>query len=524
MGDFIDSLSVIATMFGVCTSLGIGVVQINSALHRIDSDIEENTDNQIICIWAITAIATISVISGLKIGIRYLSEICFTLGMFLMLFVFFYDDTWYLLNLYVQSIGYYLQWIIQLGFHTDAFAQLGNAPDGKQAPTWMDDWTIFYWGWWIAWSPFVGMFIAKISRGRTVRNFINATLTAPIIYTFLWFCIFGGAGLRMERDATIKGIECDSLLGGGNATEGLDKLYRLSCRKSTEMYFDVLDQYGENLSGFLRIVSLIAMVLYFVTSSDSGSLIIDCLSANGSPEPPVLQRVFWALTEGACATALLSTGGSKALTALQTVSIAAGLVYTIILNFMCVALWRVMKEEAGDIDPDVRYFPSSIFAFFDFKSAEKTVNVFVSIFAPWWLAGKTAGKIYGQKPWPHMLVLGSLFYGWIALLILEILEDGLSYIGWVILCGFFAYIAGIRIRVRARYQISGTMVEDALAAIFLYPFAIDQIYEAVQPEANYSGRKNPQSVVADIGLDNMAEKHDRSNGIFQADGSQNTSF
>lgn len=524
MGDVIDSLSVIATMFGVCTSLGIGVITINSALHRINSDIEESTDNQIICIWVITAIATISVVSGLKIGIRYLSEICFTLGMFLMLFVFFYDDTWFLLNLYVQSIGYYLQWIIQLGFHTDAFAQLGNAPDGKQAPTWIDGYTIFYWGWWIAWSPFVGMFIAKISRGRTVRNFINATLAGPIIYSFLWLSVFGGAGLRMERDAAIKGINCSSMLGGTNATEGLDKLYRLSCRTNAQMYFDVLDQYGENLSGFLRIVSLIAMVLYFVTSSDSGSLIIDCLSANGSPDPPVLQRIFWALTEGACATALLSTGGSKALTALQTASIAVGLVYTVILNFMCVSLWRVMKEEAGDIDPDARHFPSSIFAFFDFGSVGKTVNVIVSIFAPWWLAGKTAGKIYGQKPWPHMLVLGSLFYGWITLLIFEILEDGLSYIGWVILCGFFAYNAGIRIRVRARYQISGTMVEDALAVIFLYPFAIVQTYEAVQPEANYSGGEKPQSVIADIGLDNMGEKHDPINGNVQADDNQNTSL
>ncbi|XP_028409336.1 uncharacterized protein LOC114531936 isoform X2 [Dendronephthya gigantea] len=513
MGDLIDSLSVIATMFGVCTSLGIGVITINSALNRIDPDIEENTDNQIICIWAITAMATVSVVTGLKVGIKYISELCFCLGMFLMMFVFFYDDTWFLLNLYVQSIGYYLQWIIQLGFHTDAFAQLGNAPDGKQAPTWMDDWTIFYWGWWIAWSPFVGMFIAKISRGRTVRNFINGTLTAPILYSFLWFCIFGGAGLRMERDAVLKGVNCSSALGGTNATEGLDKLYKLSCRKQTQMYFDVLDQYGENLSGFLRVVSLIAMVLYFVTSSDSGSLIIDCLSANGNPEPPVLQRIFWALTEGACATALLYTGGSKALTALQTVSIAGGLAYTIILNFMCVALWRVMKEEAGDNDPNARYFPSSLFAVFDFASLNKTINVIVTIFAPWWLGGKAAGKVYGQEAWPHMLTLGTLFYGWIALLILEILEDGLAYIGWVILCGFFAYTTGIRIRARAKYEISGTMIEDALAVVFLYPLAIDQTYEAVLLDGGYGHGKDSHPTVPEIGLDNMGEKkNDPGNG------------
>ena len=496
MGDLIDSLSVIATMFGVCTSLGIGVITINTALNRIDPNIEESTNNQIICIWTITPIATISVVSGLKIGIKYLSEICFTLGMFLMMFVLFYDNTWYILNLYVQSIGYYIQWIIQIGFHTDAFAQLGNAPDGKQAPTWMDNYTVFYLGWWIAWSPFVGIFIAKISRGRTVRNFINTTLAAPMLYVFLWLSIFGGSGLRMERDAALRGINCSSTLGGTGATEGLDRLYRLSCRNHAHMYFDVLDQYSENLVGFLRIVSLIAIVFYFVTSSDSGSLIIDCLSANGNPEPPVLQRIFWAFTEGACATALLYTGGSKALAAMQTVSIATGLFYTIVLNFMCVALWRAMKEEAGDHDPNSgRHFPSSIFAFFDFVSRVKTINVIASIVAPWYLAGKTAAEVYGKKSWPYMLALASLFYGWIVLEILEIQVHGLAYIGWVVLFGFFSFLIGIRLRIRSQYEISGSMVEDALAVIFLYPLAIEQMYEQVQLNGNYSGNETTQATV-----------------------------
>ena len=419
--------------------------------------------------------------------------------MFLMMFVLFYDNTWFLLNLYVQSIGYYLQYLVQLGFHTDAFAQLGNAPDGKEAPTWMDGWTIFYWGWWIAWSPFVGMFIAKISRGRTIRNFINASLTAPIFYTFLWFCIFGGAGLRMERDAAQRGINCSSILGGTNSSAPLDGLYRLSCRKQSQMFFDVIEQYGENLSGFIRVVALITIVLYFVTRSDSGSLIINCLSANGNPEPPVLQRIFWALTEGACATALLYTGGEKALTALQTVSIAGGLIYTVILNFMCVALWKLLKEEGGDDDPDSRHFLSSIFAALDFNSAKKLFSVIVAIFAPWWSAGRSAGKIYGQKAWPHMLIVATLFYGWIVLEIVEIVEDGLAYIGWVVLFGFFTYVVGIRIAVRNRYNISGSMVEDAVSVIFMYPFAIDQVDEHLSFE-----RRIEKDAPGDIGLDNVA--------------------
>lgn len=132
-----------------------------------------------------SAMATVSVIIGLKMGVRRLSEPCFSLGVALMIIVLFYDNTFFLLNLYVQNIGYYIQNFIQQDFHTEAFAQLGNAPDGRQAPQWIDAWTIFYWGWWIAWSPFVGIFIARISRGRTIRFYINSTLTAPILSSFL---------------------------------------------------------------------------------------------------------------------------------------------------------------------------------------------------------------------------------------------------------------------------------------------------------------------------------------------------
>lgn len=285
VGDFIDILSVVCTMFGVCTSLGLGAIQLNAGFRRLNKNITFSTTNQIITIWGVTACATLSVISGLKLGIRRLSELCFVIGMMLMLIILFYDDTWYLLNLYVQSIGYYLQYVVQVGFHTDAFAQLGNAPDKLEAAEWMNDWTIFYWGWWIAWSPFVGMFIAKISRGRTIREFINATLTAPIFYTFLWLTIFGGAGIRMERNAALANVTCSSPFGGKTATKSFQGFYRLSCRPKNDMWFDLMDQYGD-LGDFLSIVSLIGIILYFVTSSDSGSLVIDCLSANGDPDPP----------------------------------------------------------------------------------------------------------------------------------------------------------------------------------------------------------------------------------------------
>lgn len=478
MGDAIDIISVVCTMFGVCTSLGLGVMQLNAGVHRLKSSVEVSTLNQIIIIWCVTACATVSVITGLKMGIRRLSETCFALGVFIMMLVFFFDSPWHTLNLLVQSTGYYMQTVIQLGFHTDAFAQLGNAPDGKENPGWMDAWTIFYWGWWIAWSPFVGMFIAKISRGRTIRQFINATLTAPVAFSILWFSVFGGAGLKMERDATLANITCDLLKGGTNATESLNGLFRLSCRDKNDMWFDVMSQYGD-MGSFLSVLSLIGIVLYFVTSSDSGSLVIDCLSANGDPKPPVLQRVFWALTEGATATALLYVGEEKALNALQTVSIASGVPYTIMLCFMCVALWRAVKVEAGDLDPNGPQFTTGLLDVLSTPTVESVCKVIISIFAPWYSMGTAAGMVEKQngRMWTHMLIMALPFYACISMLVLERLYvfSGICYVGWTLLFGFFAYATGVRNSIREKYEINGNVAEDFFAVMVLYPFAAYQM-------------------------------------------------
>ncbi|KAK3754420.1 hypothetical protein QZH41_000781 [Actinostola sp. cb2023] len=401
-GDAIDILSVVCTMFGVCTSLGLGVIQLNSGFHRMNKNIPESKESQVIIIWCITALATASVISGLKLGIRRLSELCFTIGMFLWFVVFFYDDTWYILNVFVQSVGYYLQWLIQLGFHTDAFAQLGDAPDKKHAPTWMNSWTIFYWGWWIAWSPFVGIFIARISRGRNQRVY-HVPVVAP------------------------------------------------SKSLSFSMWFDVMDQYG-GLGEFLSGMSIVGLILYFVTSSDSGSLVIDSLSANGHPDPPVLQRIFWALTEGATATALLWTGGTAALSALQAVSICSGLLYTVVLNFVCVALWRLLKIEMGDMDPNGPQFSMGLFdIFYHVPSVKLLVKLVVAIFAPWWPIGNAAGKVYGSNRYVAMVFLAIPFYGWILLEILQVVEVGLVYVGWAVLFGFTVYGTGVRAHIRENH-------------------------------------------------------------------------
>ena len=508
MGDAIDILSVVCTMFGVCTSLGIGVIQMNTGFNRLFNKIEVTVKNQIIIIWCVTACATASVVSGLKVGIRRLSEICFTLGMFLMLIAFFSENSWHILNVYVQSIGYYLQWIVQLGFHTDAFAQLGNAPDGKQAKSWMNDWTIFYWGWWIAWSPFVGMFIAKISKGRTIRQFINGTMTAPIVYSFLWFCIFGTAGLKMERDATIANITCSSKLGGTNSTEAFNGMFRLSCRQTNDMWFDVMGQYGD-LGMFLSVVSLVSIILYFVTSSDSGSLVIDCLSANGDPEPPIIQRIFWALTEGACATALLKSGGLDALKALQAISISAGVPYTVLLCFMCVSLWRAVKMDAGDLDPRGPQFTTGLLDVLSNPSRESVRKVLLAVVAPWYSLGKTAAKIGGQEDrrWLYMLVLAIPFYLRFVFMALEPIVDGISYVGWTVLCGFFAYATSIRNSIREKYGIYGNMAEDFFAVMLAYPFAAYQMEHHLDHVNNDIGLSEVHVNPLTDSYDNMSELH-----------------
>jgi len=554
VGDLVDILSVIATLFGVCTSLGLGTIQINRGLHLLDSDIPISTNTQLGIIWAITAVATLSVLTGVKYGIRRISELCFGLGLALMFTVLFLDNTVFLLNLYTQSLGYYAQWVVQLGFHTDAWEQLGpgagGADRGRVLPpgvvttdgpaSWMNDWTIFYWGWWIAWCPFVGMFIAKISVGRTVREFIAGTMAAPVVYVFMWLVIFGGAGMRLEREAAAAGLCCHNIdmnvvqraagagpdgvvvLAGlcgmgeecnpcseqlatnttwgkvwGEAGELTDPgswgtttpsrhLTRLSCRSTEQMWFDLMLSYGD-LGGFLSGFSLLSLVLYFVTSSDSGSLVIDCLASNGHPEPPRLQRLLWALTEGLTASALLTAGGREALTALQAMSIATGLVYTVLMCVACLALWRALQVEAGEADWLSPAFSTNILdPFFTdpfprqrkkFKGSAALLGEFMLnlVLAPV-TVGRTAGRVMDPATaLPVRLGLTASFLLFVLLHLLELAVSGCWALALVTYIAFCCGVAGVRCRARAALNIPGTALEDLCLSLVLYPAVALQI-------------------------------------------------
>ena len=274
----------------------------------------------------------------------------------------------------------------------------------------------------------------------------------------------------------------------------------LSCRKTTEMWFDVMNS-TKDLGMTMSVLSLIAIILYFVTSSDSGSLVIDCLSANGNPEPPIIQRIFWALTEGATATALLKAGGAKSLSALQTVSIACGLPFTFCLNWTCVALWRAVREEYGEIDErDARWYRSM----WRITNLREIPLIGIDIIAPWLRLSQIRMKLNGQTgsiaQVLYMIQFGFPFYLWIILMLVELGVESISYVGWACLMAFFAFSGGLRGEIREMYDIEGNMVEDFFTMMLVYPLAISQM--VTQMEKGQTPEQKNQNGVEMGGINN----------------------
>jgi len=311
IGNGIDITAAVATLFGLTTSLGLGVKQINAGLYHLFG-IPENNSIQILLISSITALATISVVLGLKKGIKRLSELNMGIALILMIFVFFCGPTIYLLNGFLQNIGQYASQIIEMSFWTEVYEQ----------SNWQKNWTIFYWAWWIAWSPFVGMFIARISIGRTIREFLLSVLLVPSLLTFIWLTIFGNTALYQEMVLEY------SIVDAVNENIAVALFVMLN---------------NLPLSFITSLFGVLLIITFFVTSSDSASLVIDIITSGGNTNPPTIQRIFWAVTEGLVAIVLLVGGG---LVALQTASIITGLFFAVILLFMCLSLLKGLKEES----------------------------------------------------------------------------------------------------------------------------------------------------------------------------------
>ncbi|MGB0838147.1 MAG: BCCT family transporter [Flavobacteriaceae bacterium] len=311
LGDAIDILAVVATIFGLATSLGLGVQQVNAELEYLFG-VENSVTVQVILIIVITFFATLSLLLGLDKGIRVLSEWNMRLAMLLLLFVIVIGPTIFIFKSFFSNIGDYLNRFFELSLSTNAYHENSD---------WQASWTIFYWAWWIAWSPFVGLFIARISKGRTLREFILSVLLVPTTITFLWLTAFGGSAIYQE------------LIGNTAINEAVNE------NIATALYY-LLEQYPmASVSSFLTVILVTS---FFITSSDSGSYVVDTLTSGGRHDAPKGQKIFWASMEGLIAAALLIGGG---LTALQTASILTGLPFALVIVVMCYSFYKALKED-----------------------------------------------------------------------------------------------------------------------------------------------------------------------------------
>ncbi|KXJ45067.1 MAG: glycine/betaine ABC transporter [Alcanivorax sp. Nap_24] len=310
-GHVIDVLAVLATIFGLATSLGLGAKQAAGGMHFL-FDTPNAINVQIAIIVGVTAAAVISVMRGLDGGVKLLSNINMGLAALLLLFVMIAGPTLLIFTSMGQTAVDYVVNIIPLSNWV-----------GREDQGFLHDWTVFYWAWWISWSPFVGMFIARVSYGRSVREFLTAVLLVPTLVTVVWMATFGGSGLHQ----TINGI--------GELANGVGD--------SSLALFQMLAELP--LTAITSFLAIVLVLVFFITSSDSGSLVIDSITAGGKLDAPVPQRVFWAIMEGLIAGALLYGGGEQALNALQAGAITTGLPFTVVLLVMCFSLYKGLSAE-----------------------------------------------------------------------------------------------------------------------------------------------------------------------------------
>lgn len=316
LGDVIDVIAIVGTLFGVATSLGLGVQQISAGLVQLG--VFGGTSDLLLIglITVITLIAIMSVVSGVGKGIKWLSNFNLGLAGVFLISILLLGPTLFLLRDFVQSIGGYLQSSVALTFDTTAYS-------GGAGVDWQGSWTIFYWAWWMSWAPFVGLFIARISRGRTIREFVAGVLLVPSIVSFLWFAVMGGTAINMAFE--------DGNGGLFDPDEGI---------VSEEVLFNMLSNLP--MSGILSAIAVLLVAVFFITSSDSGSLVVDMLASGGETDPPKWSRVMWAVLEGLVAISLLLAGG---LTALQTGSILTALPVSVVIIGMCISLYKALSAE-----------------------------------------------------------------------------------------------------------------------------------------------------------------------------------
>lgn len=312
-GDVVDTLAVFGTVFGVATTLGLGAAQINTGLDQL-TGFGVSLGHQLAIIAVVTGIATLSVVSGVRRGVRLLSVGNLWLSLVLLGFFLVFGPTAYLFRFLVQGTGSYLQHLLELSFWTNATGDSG----------WQQEWTVFYWGWWLAWSPFVGMFIARISRGRTLREFVLGVLLVPTLFSFVWIGLFGGTALHHE------------LYTSGGIAAAVDTDVTLALYRTIEVVG------AGGLATGASAVATLLIATYFITSADSGTLVINTILAEGSPDPPLLPRIAWGLGVGVLTGVLLAGGGVPTL---QSAVVMAGLPFSVVVIVMVAGLIAGLRSE-----------------------------------------------------------------------------------------------------------------------------------------------------------------------------------
>jgi choline/carnitine/betaine transport len=312
-GKLIDMFAIFATLFGSATSLGLGALQISSGL-EIVGDIGPLGNGVLVGIISVLTVAfVLSAVSGVAKGIQWLSNINMVLAVVLALFLFVVGPTVFILNLVPTSLGSYVQDLAMMAARTGA--------EGADTEAWLSGWTVFYWAWWLSWTPFVGMFIARISRGRTIRQFVTGVLLVPSVVSVVWFCIMGGTAIDLQRDGTDIAH-----------ADGLEA-----------QLFGTLDALP--LATVASVLVMLLVAIFFVSGADAASIVMGSLSERGTTEPRRSVVIFWGVATGAVAAVMLLAGGEDALTGLQTITIVAALPFVVIMIGLAAALVRELRTD-----------------------------------------------------------------------------------------------------------------------------------------------------------------------------------
>ncbi|XP_057303508.1 probable glycine betaine transporter [Hydractinia symbiolongicarpus] len=503
LGDFIDTLAIISVFVGTSIGLKNGSKSISAGLGQKIESYEESTRNQIFLVWAMIVTATISVVSGLMIGIRRLSVITMSMSATFFMVIFFSAETSFLLKVIVQTVGFHLQHIIGMSLDTAAFSGNDNFPnkieitDGNM---WTHADTIFNVAWWISLAPLIAVFTARISKGRTIGEVIQYTMFYPALLLLVWFSVFGGLAIDMQYAAMKGNITCDMYDSNfhriNNSRWNANNMHigeRLDCNPD-DGFYALINQLDTSYFPFLHVLSMLAIVLQFTTQADSSSLVADIISSNGNENAPVLQRFVWAILLGASATAVVHYEDD-----IFAWVVLLSLPWVLMLLFFCYTIWKVLDNEEEWFIGNVKEMEWSS-PYGNYKGKSLLSHLMLAIIVPWYFLGKieirerqSSHKI---KQMSFYLKFALPFLAWFLLVVTGSTGHGLTIFGWVSLVWFFVLVAICRSKVRRNSDIKGHPFGDFVLAC-IYPLVVLQLLAETELRGNNNASISVNQYIAE---------------------------